>query len=149
MTVPATVSHAVQQLQEWLKEIRDNGGLEDEGEAYSILRVVLHLLRDRLTVDEAAQLAAQLPLIVRGIYYEGWDPSGKPNKIRTRQVFLDKVTLDLLPRQLPPDPLVRAVFSILAHHLDPGEISDVIAQLPDELKEFWPLTARTYKERMR
>ena len=149
MTVPATVGHAVQQLQEWLKEIRDNAGLEDETEAYSVLRVVLHLLRDRLTVEEAAQLAAQLPLIVRGIYYEGWNPSGKPNKIRTRQDFLDKVTIDLLPRVLPPDPLVRAVFSILAHHIDPGEISDVITQLPDELKEFWPLTARTYKERMR
>ena len=55
----------------------------------------------------------------------------------------------LLPRRLPPDPLVRSVFAQLAHHLDPGEISDVIGQLPGDIKELWPLTARTFKERVR
>lgn len=149
MTVPATISHAVQQCQEWLKELRDNAGLADETEALSALRVILHQLRDRLTPEEAVQLAAQMPIIVRGLYFEGWHPAGKPERIRTRQEFMDKITLALLPRQIPPDPVVRAVFAILSHHLDPGEVSDVIAQLPDELKELWPLTARTYRERMR
>ena len=150
MTIPATISHAVQQSQEWLKELKDDAGLVDEAEALSVLRVVLHQLRDRLTVEEGVQLAAQLPIIFRGIYYEGWVPGHVPDKsIKTRQQFLDKFTIDMLPRPLPPEPMVEAVFALLAHHLDPGEISDVIAVLPDELKGLWPLNARTFKERHR
>ena len=67
MTVPATIAHAVQQSQEWLKELRDNAGLASETEALSVLRAVLHQLRDRLTINEAVQLGAQLPTIVRGM----------------------------------------------------------------------------------
>lgn len=149
MSIPATVAHAVQQTQEWLKELKDNADLADEAEAWSVLRAVLHQLRDRLTVEEAVQLAAQLPLLVRGLYYEGWQPRQVPVTLRTRQEFLDKLTLRLLPRPLAPEPLVRSVFALLAHHIDPGEIADVIAQLPDDIKELWPLEARTFRERMR
>ena len=53
MTVPTTIAHAIQQTQEWLKELRDNGGLASEAEAHSVLRAVLHQLRDRLTLGEA------------------------------------------------------------------------------------------------
>ena len=147
MTLPATVSHGVQQTQEWLKELRDNGNLADENEAYSVLRAVLHQLRDRLTVEEAVDLGAQLPLIVRGIYFEGWQPRHVPEKVRTRQKFLDGVRMKLLPRRNPAEPAVRDVFALLAHHCDPGEIANVIAQLPGELKELWPEGARRFAER--
>lgn len=147
MTVPTTIAHAVQQTQEWLKELRDNGGLASEAEAYSVLRAVLHQLRDRLTLGEAVDLGQQFPLIVRGIYYEGWRPSHAPEKIRSKQKFLDQVTMRLLPHQIPPEPAVRDVFAMLAHHCDPGEISDVIGQLPADLKELWPESARTFRDR--
>lgn len=147
MTVPPTIAHAVQQTQEWLKALRDNGGLASEAEAYSVLRAVLHQLRDRLTLGEAVDLGQQLPLIVRGIYFEGWRPSHAPEKIRSKQKFLDQVTLRLLPHQIPPEPAVRDVFALLAHYCDPGEISDVIGQLPDDIKELWPLSARTFRDR--
>ena len=147
MTVPATIAHAVQQTQEWLKELRDNAGLEDEATALSVLRAVLHQLRDRLSVEEAVDLAAQFPIIVRGIYFEGWQLARAPQKVHTKQKFLDQVTLKLLPHQIPPEPAVRTVFALLAHHCDPGEISDVISQMPSELKELWPATAVTFKAR--
>lgn len=148
MTVPTTIAHAIQQTQEWLKELRDNGGLASEAEAYSVLRAVLHQLRDRLTLGEAVDLGQQLPLIVRGIYYEGWRPSHVPEKVRSKQKFLDQVTMRLLPHQIPPEPAVRDVFALIAHHCDPGEISDVIGQLPEDLKELWPETARTFRKRV-
>ena len=72
MALPATTAHAVQQSQEWLKELRETAGLADENEAFSVFRAVLHQLRDRLTINEAVQLSAQLPLIFRGVYFEGW-----------------------------------------------------------------------------
>jgi Uncharacterized conserved protein (DUF2267) len=77
ITLPATLSHAVQKTQQWLKELRDNGNLADEAAAYSVVRAILHQLRDRLTPEEAADLAAQLLLIVRGVYFEGWRPGQK------------------------------------------------------------------------
>jgi uncharacterized protein (DUF2267 family) len=142
MTLPATLSHAVQQVQEWLKELRDNGDLADEGTAYSVLRAVLHQLRDRLTPEEAVDLAAQLPLIVRGVYFEGWRPRQTPEKVRTKREFLDGVVVKMRPHSIPPEPAVRDVLSLLAHHCDPGEIGDVVAQMPRELKELWPETVR-------
>lgn len=150
MTIPATISHAVQQSQEWLKELRDTAGLADETEALSVFRLVLHQLRDRLSVEESVQLAAQLPVIFRGIYFEGWVPGHVPDKeVKTQQQFFDKLSVKMLPRTLPPEPMVKSVFAILVHHLDPGEIADVISNLPGDLKNLWPLTARTFKERMR
>jgi uncharacterized protein (DUF2267 family) len=150
MTIPATLSHSVQQCQEWLKELRDNADLASEAEAWSVLRAVLHQLRDRLTADEAVQFAAQLPLVLRGVFYEGWRPRHAPDKsIRTRRDFLDALTMRLLPHPFAPEPMARAVFALLAHHLDPGEVADVIGQLPDDIKELWPLAARTFRERIR
>ena len=68
----------VQTTNTWLKEIMEFTG-PDRRRAYRVLAAVLHALRDRLTVDEVAQLGAQLPILVRGLYYDQWHhPSGKP-----------------------------------------------------------------------
>jgi uncharacterized protein (DUF2267 family) len=147
MTVPSAIAHGVQQIQEWLKELRDNANLADEAEALAVLRSVMHQLRDRLTPEEAIELGAQLPVIVRGIYYEGWRPSRTPEKVRSREKFLDEVMIKMLPRRVAPEAAVKDVFALIAHHCDPGEVGDVIAQLPSDIKELWPMTARTFKAR--
>ena len=147
MSIPATIAHAVQQAQEWLKQLRDYGDLADEQAAYSVLRAVLHQLRDRLTHEEAADLGAQLPLVVRGIYFEGYRPSHVPEKVRSKQDFLDGVAAKLQPHRIAPEPAVRVVFAILAQHCDLGEIADVIDQLPKEIKGLWPEGARSFKQR--
>lgn len=148
MTIPPSIAHTVQQTQEWLKELRDNADLDDEGAALSVLRVVLHQLRDRLTPEEAVELGAQLPTILRGIYYEGWRPSRTPERIRSKQKFLDAITTKLLPRPIQAEQAARDVFALVAHHCDPGEISQVIDQLPADIKRLWPEHARTYRQRI-
>jgi uncharacterized protein (DUF2267 family) len=147
MSIPPTVSHAVQTLQEWLKELREESDLADEAAAYSVLRVVLHHLRDRLTVDEAVDLGAQLPLIVRGVYYEGWRPRHVPQKWRTKEEFLDGIVTAILPYTYPVERATSNVFALLAHHCDPGEIADVIDQMPAEIKELWPEHARAFRRK--
>jgi uncharacterized protein (DUF2267 family) len=122
----------------WLKEIAQPLG-SDRHRAYQALRAVLHSLRDRLTIDEAAQLGDQLPMLVRGIYYEAWHPAGKPEKIRTREEFLARVAAHF-GKVLPMDPedAARAVFQVLENHVAPGEIRDVIRVLPQDIRTLWP-----------
>ncbi|KUO66022.1 MAG: hypothetical protein APF80_07025 [Alphaproteobacteria bacterium BRH_c36] len=141
MAVSTPVAHAVQSMQEWLKELKDSGELADEAAAYSILRTVLHQLRDRLTIEEAVDLSAQMPLMVRGLFFEHWRPHKVPRKIRSKTVFLDELTAAILPHTYPVEWAVRTVFGLLARHCDPGEIANVKAQLPDDIKELWPASA--------
>jgi uncharacterized protein (DUF2267 family) len=65
--VPA-LDHTVQQTNVWLKKLTEEHHLGDRHHAYNALRAVLHVLRDRLTPEQAVHLGAQLPILVRGIY---------------------------------------------------------------------------------
>lgn len=126
----------------WLNDLMQELGTDDRHQAYVALRAVLHALRDRLTVDEAAQLGAQLPMLIRGFYYEGWDPSDKPLKERRKGLFLAHVR-DVLSRsggagRLDPLQATRAVFAVLARRVSAGEIEDVKGMLPAEVRALWP-----------
>jgi uncharacterized protein (DUF2267 family) len=147
MGIPTTITNAVQTTQTWLNELCDNGELADPSEAVAVLRSVLHQLRDRLTVEEAVDLSAQLPMIIRGMYFEGWQPKKVPIKVQTKQQFIDDLAGQHFPNAVPTERAVRDVFALLAHHCDPGEISDVIEQLPQEIKELWPQSAQTFRKR--
>jgi uncharacterized protein (DUF2267 family) len=127
----------VQKTNLWLKEIAQALG-SDRHRAYQALRAVLHCLRDRLTIDEAAQLGDQLPMLVRGIYYEAWHPAGKPDKIRSREDFLARIAIHLTQASIEPEDAARAVFQVLEKHVDAGELSNVIQVLPQEIRRLWP-----------
>jgi uncharacterized protein (DUF2267 family) len=133
----AVFDETVHKTNTWLKEIAQDLGA-DRHRAYQALRAVLHCLRDRLTVGEAAQLGDQLPMLVRGIYYEAWHPAGKPEKIRSRKEFLTRLSKHLAPSPIEPEDAVRAVFQVLEEHVAPGEISDVMDELPQDIRSLWP-----------
>ena len=100
---------------------------------------MLHALRDRLSVDEAAALSAQLPMLVRGLFFEGWHPAGKPLKERKRADFLSHIR-QTYRQDLDVDvaKITRAVFRVLAKHVSDGEMQCIKATLPTELRELWP-----------
>src|SRR5918996_5613258 len=95
MTGLDVFDRTVHKTNSWLNELMEILGWHDKHRAYLALRVTLHALRDRLIVEEVAQLAAQLPMLVRGFYYEGWDPTGKPLKVRRKEQFLGLVEQEL------------------------------------------------------
>jgi len=107
--------------------------------AYLALRTVLHALRDRLTVEEAMQLGAQLPMLVRGFYHEGWTLKNKTHKERHKEQYLDHVREAYRDDvTVNPQQVVRAVFRVLQRHTSPGEINDVKHVMPRSLQELWP-----------
>lgn len=123
----------------WLKEIGEQIG-PDRKRCYQALRAVLFSLRDRLSPDEAAHLAAQLPMLVRGIYYEGYRPAGKPDLMRSRDEFLERIGAYLeQTAPLGADDAARAVFHVLDHYLDPGEMAEVKQALPQEIRTLFPV----------
>lgn len=131
--------HTVHLSDAWLKELGIQLGWTDRQSAYAALRSVLHALRDRMSVDEAAQLGAQLPMLLRGVYYEGWHPAGKPLKERHKAQFFDHVRQEIRrDGNFDPEPVVEAVFELLANRISTGEIDDIKGLLPAELRELWP-----------
>ncbi len=132
---PSIIEHSVEKAHIWLKELAEELGTDDRQYAYRALRAVLHTLRDRLTVDVAAKLAAQLPTLIRGIYYEDWDPSRTPLPIHDVEAFLDHVVKEgRMAGETEASLAVAAVTRVLREHVTPGEIDDVLAVLPDKLK---------------
>lgn len=138
-TTVSVFESTLQKSHEWLMRLVDLGGFESEGQAYSAFRAVLHSLRDRLIAEEAVQLGAQLPMLIRGFYYEGWKLSLAPNRERTKAAFLDSVR-ESLRRNVTIDPegACRAVFALLDEKISVGEIDDIRSELPRAVLEMWP-----------
>ena len=129
----------LQKTHSWFKDLMDELGWEDRQAAYVALRGVLHILRDRLTVEEAAQLGAQLPMLIRGFYYEGWTPKDKPVKLG-RDEFIEAAK-NTIPDTVPDsdkEVIVRAVFATLSKKISDGEIEDIKDLMPKDLKDLWP-----------
>ena len=116
----------------WLVET-ESGWENHRNMLYAALRAILHALRDRLTVQEAADLAAQLPLLVKGIFYYGWNPSGVPKKIHNDE-FLAEIRKNFtfsLDRSI--NDVIVVVVKVLRKHVSEGELEDVLSVLPKDL----------------
>jgi uncharacterized protein (DUF2267 family) len=132
----------LQRTHTWLKDLMLVLGWQDRRKAYQALRATLHALRDRLTVEETAHLGAQLPMLIRGFYYEGWDPTGKPVKARHREQFLERIREHFRDdERVDPELVAAAVFMVLASRVTEGEIEDVLHVLPSEIRDLWPVEA--------
>lgn len=131
MLVEHVFGSTLQSSERWLAQLMKSLGTDDAQLACRVLRATLHLLRDRLIPEEAVQLGAQLPTLLRGLYYEGWVPDRTPRKLGLEE-FLDEVNRraqDSNP-DADPEPAVRAVLATLADHVSPGEMADVRGMLP-------------------
>jgi uncharacterized protein (DUF2267 family) len=106
--------------------------------ALRALRAGLHAIRDRLPAAEVVDLGAQLPIVIRGIYYEGWSLANDPTQIRTRAAMIARVEKELGPDpSLDPVDVLRAVIHLLVEHVTPGEILDMVSTLPKPIATLW------------
>jgi uncharacterized protein (DUF2267 family) len=135
-----SLEHTVQLTHEWINELDRCLGWNNRARSCHLLRAELQALRDRLIIEEAADLAAQLPTLLRGVYYEQWQPTAVPERHKTRDDFVARVAGTFKPPHTLEQPVqaVMAVFDLLSKKVSAGEIDDVRHALPQDLRNIWP-----------
>lgn len=117
---------------------------ENRDLAGRILRAVLHAWRDRLTIEASFKFMAQLPFVLKALYVEGWKFHNKPERIKHVKDFVRKVIHEDFPvghhdfqTAKDGENAVMAVTNVIKNHVSEGEIKDVIASIPPELRTLW------------
>jgi uncharacterized protein (DUF2267 family) len=133
----------LQKTYDWLNELMQILKWDDRQQTYLALRGTLQALRDRLPPEIAVKLGAQLPMLIRGFYYEGWKPAETPIKIKHTQEFLDFVQTHfsrsaLNEKQEDIESIVKAVFQVISHHISEGEVYHLKQVLPLPIAILWP-----------
>lgn len=134
----AVFDTTVNETNRWLQALQEEICC-DRREAYSVMRAVLHALRDRLSPEGAMRLAAQLPLLLKGVFVEGWRPGDTPVRTHTATAFVARVAGEL-PPDFVPDPAyaTRAAIKVLWSHMHGGAIEKARGEVPADIRELWP-----------
>lgn len=124
---------------EWVNELAGRTGWTNEREVLRLLRTVLAKIRDHLPVNEMAQFSAQLPILLRGLFFEGWQAKLTPIHERHAADFVADVEDaigNVIDYQGVTD--IKAVFNVVNARISRGEVNDVRSCLPQELRDLWP-----------
>lgn len=133
-----SIDHTVQLTHIWINDLDERLDWNNKARSYRLLKAVFHAVRDWLQINEAADLAAQLPTLLRGAYYEKWRPAATPAKPRSKGHFLSRVE-----DAFESDPVndmetaVAAVFDLLTARISRGEVEDVRQTLPEDIRKLW------------
>jgi uncharacterized protein (DUF2267 family) len=126
-----------QKTHEWISSVAEVAHLEKR-DAYKSLRAVLQTLRDRLPLDDAVHFAAQLPMFLRGLYYEGWEPSKVPIKMSLEE-FLAAVQKKIVADQvIDPVRITQSIFAVIMSYVGAGEMEKIKHCFPKDMQTLWP-----------
>lgn len=129
----AGLDHGIHTTNGWIKEVMEAFGTQDRQFAYRVLRAWMHTVRDRLTVEVAAHLAAQMPELLRGVYYDGWSPSHVPHKYTARE-FIARFAQDAGIAKDDVSKAAAIVTEVVIDKVAPGAVAQAFGQLPEEVR---------------
>lgn len=127
----------IQETNKWLNDISKELGDPRKKVAYHALRGVMFALRDRLPKNELFDLTAQMPLLIRGIFFEGYKPEGKPLKFKKEEFYLKVAEEFKNTGKIDPEMAPKAVFKVLNKYISLGESEDVRGMLTKDLRKLW------------
>lgn len=138
MTEIQDLGQSVAETENWVDDLMRRLGWQHRSKAYAVLLGTLRALRDSLPRDEAIYIGAQMPALLRGLYYEGWHPNAR-FFAKGRSAFLERIQ-ESAHRDpgIDAEQVAHAVFALLAEHLTPGELEEARAATPNSLRSFWP-----------
>jgi uncharacterized protein (DUF2267 family) len=128
---------SAQETYDWLDRI----GLElddsDRRIALQTLRAVLHALRDYLSIEQSAHLAAQFPTFIRGLYFEQWTPDAAVSARGSDEFLIrvDRYRKGYTDR-CSAEEAARAVFGLLEESLSGGG-EKIKQSLPKPIRALW------------
>jgi uncharacterized protein (DUF2267 family) len=128
-----SLDRSIDKTNAWLADVAANFGTEDRRMAYRVTRSWLHTLRDRLPIPIAAHIAAQLPELLRGVFYEGWNPSKVPIKY-SRDEYVARFARDAQLHHTEVPRAGRLVTSAMQRHISVGAINEVLGALPADIR---------------
>jgi uncharacterized protein (DUF2267 family) len=135
----------IQETNCWLSALVQRLGSDGRQDAYAGLRASLHVLRDRLPGEMVMALSAQLPMLLRGLFLEGWRPGRPPTDARTAAAFAQQVSAELpLDYPFTGEETARAVFEVLTERVGPGLPEKLKLHLPRALHALWPEPSASY-----
>jgi uncharacterized protein (DUF2267 family) len=132
------VDKSIEETNLWLNGLMKQLDSHDRVYAFNLLKATLHALRDRIGPENAVHFSAQLPLLIRGLFFEGWRMSHTPTHERHVAEFLDHVAAGLDDEHRGNmERAVRAVFAIIWQRVDQGEVAKLMRIFPTELRQLW------------
>ena len=139
MNRAAILETSVQRAHEWLHEIGYGLGFDNERAAYAALRATLHGVRDRLPIELVAHFGAGLPILIRGIYYDGWHPSAERLKAAHDEDFAQSLRDELRDHGelMNTEHVALAVMRVIDHRMDPKQIDHILGALPKQVRGLW------------
>ncbi|HEU5160849.1 MAG TPA: DUF2267 domain-containing protein [Streptosporangiaceae bacterium] len=130
----SSLDRSIDKTNVWLADIAEGFGTEDRRVAYRALRAWCHAVRDRVGVTTAAHFAAQLPELLRGVFYDGWSPGRVPMKY-DRAEFVARFAGDARMRLADVNTAASVVTAVVRRHTSAGTVDEVFAQLPRPIRE--------------
>jgi uncharacterized protein (DUF2267 family) len=132
-TVESVFASTLNKSREWLDDLAHLIGTDDAREAYRVLRATLQLLRDLSGPEVAAHVSAQLPLLLRGTFYEGWDPTRHAHW--TEQDVIDRLEDEILLAAEEALDVARAAIQVMTDHLGEGTMHHITAVVTAEVAQ--------------
>lgn len=133
------IQKTLQTSSRYIKLMMDSGEFKDTNDAFVTLRAALKALRDRVEPGEAVHLGSQLPALLRGFYFEGWDFTGKQKKSRNVTDFLNEVKIYLNGHDgIDINKCVPVTMKVILDMIDQGEAVQILHNIPKEIRELYP-----------
>ncbi|OBI32952.1 DUF2267 domain-containing protein [Mycobacterium sp. E2238] len=133
-TKVAALDHATDAAHTWVNDVAKEFDTEDREFAYRVLRAWLHTLRDRLTVEASAHFAAQLPDLIRGVFYQAWNPTAVPDKYDAK-AYAVRFSREANIALEDVGKAASATTAAVLHHLPAAQIDKALGQLPMEIRK--------------
>lgn len=136
MTSMRSMDRTIQTAMEWMHGIKDELKWDDDDRIYNATKAVLQAVRDRMPVEKAVQFSAQLPVIMKGMYFDQYDPTGKPLTIRSREEFFELVRSNFVGN-LDAEDAVKGVMRGLHRKMPDEAFNDIRNAFPENLRDLF------------